>query len=142
MRDLMNTLMCMKLVYSLKVQSERGRISSFRSFLLHVSGLDMRWWICIASTKAAWKASNKTPQEGLIDYSCACFADEMSKGTGVVKAQRVCKERVREHYGIDDYITFECHHMKYDNLSVVTIDFMLRVSWSLYEKPSEVGCSH
>eukprot|EP00808_Paulinella_micropora_P013011 g30503.t1 len=57
--------------------------------------------ICIAPTKAAWKASNKTPQEGLIDYSCACFADEMSKGTGVVKAQRVCKERVREHYGID-----------------------------------------
>tara|TARA_B110000003_G_C16166230_1_gene345615 strand:+ start:89 stop:343 length:255 start_codon:yes stop_codon:yes gene_type:complete len=57
--------------------------------------------LCMAGVTAAMSQSGLTLPEGMGDFTCSCFSEEM-KGKGItfiMQAQKTCKERADEKYG-------------------------------------------
>ena len=56
--------------------------------------------LCMAGFNAAMSQARQTPPEGMGDFTCSCFAEEINgKGIAfIIQAQQICKERAAERY--------------------------------------------
>ena len=57
--------------------------------------------ICMSSFAAAMRTAGKTPPDGMADFTCNCFLDEVNNGTGLDEAQSRCKARAAETFAVE-----------------------------------------
>ena len=59
---------------------------------------DMITRLCMAGFNGAMASAGKTPPEGMGEYTCKCFLDEVNSGVSVQSAQDSCKQKAAERY--------------------------------------------
>jgi len=52
------------------------------------------------SFKAAMADAGKTPPEGMGQFTCKCFLDQVNAGASIGTAQSVCKVKAAAHYNL------------------------------------------
>ena len=57
--------------------------------------------ICLSSFAAAMASAGKTAPEGMADFSCDCFLEEVESGAGLDQAQTTCKERAADQFPLE-----------------------------------------
>ncbi|MDP6171828.1 MAG: hypothetical protein QF702_06695 [Prochlorococcaceae cyanobacterium ETNP2_MAG_10] len=56
--------------------------------------------ICLMSFKAAMADAGKTPPEGMGQFTCKCFLNQVNAGASIGTAQSVCKVKAAAHYNL------------------------------------------
>ncbi|WP_392350313.1 hypothetical protein [Parasynechococcus sp.] len=57
--------------------------------------------ICMSSFAAAMASAGKTAPDGMADFTCNCFLDEVNSGTGLDMAQSRCKSRAAAEFAVE-----------------------------------------
>ena len=57
--------------------------------------------ICMSSFAAAMTTAGQTAPEGMADFTCNCFLEEVNSGTRLDKAQNQCKSRAAVEYSME-----------------------------------------
>ena len=48
--------------------------------------------MCMAAFDSAMADAGKTPPEGMGDYTCRCFIQQVENGSGIDSAKDICKQ--------------------------------------------------
>ena len=57
--------------------------------------------ICMSSFAAAMRTAGKTAPDGMADFTCNCFLDEVNNGMGLDEAQSRCKSEAAQRFSMD-----------------------------------------
>ena len=54
--------------------------------------------LCLAGFSAAFQAAGKVAPPGMSAYTCSCFLDQISQGSGLDVAQATCRKRSQDRF--------------------------------------------
>ena len=56
--------------------------------------------MCMAAFDTAMHKAGKTPSQGMGDFTCDCFLEQIGEGEGIEASKLTCKKKAEQRYSL------------------------------------------